>query len=217
MVKGRTGGTLLGRYVWSLLTFGVSPERNRDRYLNQIALLLLDLIVSLMPQSDQFNPTDCQMFALCWMHLTHILENAFIFHYLYANTSAFNHLFEPHATLPKILPNICRPFSTSWTFTPSYSCLVPIILDCVLHKYSIWMNVPLLSEFLSWACPEFSEKWIRKSLSSSPHAAFVSLSPLFTHWFNLKPSELNVGFLSSQFIGWRHWCCWRMQEMRTCR
>lgn len=79
-----------------------------------------------MSQSDHmFNPTDCQMFTLCLMHLTHILENAFMFHYLYANTSAFNHLFEPHATLSKILPNICTSFSTSSTFTPSYSCLVP--------------------------------------------------------------------------------------------
>lgn len=31
-------------------------------------------------------------------------------------------------------------------------------LDCVLHKYFIWVKIPSLSEFLSWACPEFSRR-----------------------------------------------------------
>lgn len=126
VTKGRTGGTLLGRYVWSLLTFGASPERNRDYYLNQTTPLLPDPTLSLMPPSDRmFNPSDCQVFPLCSRHFTHTLENAFLFHYLYANTSAFNLLFELHAALSETLPNICTSFSTSWTFTPSYSCLIP--------------------------------------------------------------------------------------------
>jgi len=59
------------------LTFGARPERNRDYYLKQISLLLLELTVNLMPQSDHmFNPNDCQIFRLCWMHLIHIIENA---------------------------------------------------------------------------------------------------------------------------------------------
>lgn len=131
VVKGRAGRTLLGRYVWSLLTFGASPKRNRDYYLSQIALLLLDLVGSLMPQSGpMFNPTDCQTLTLCWMHLTHTLEKASIFHRLHANTSAFNHLSEPPATLAKILPNSCAYFST---FTPTYTCLVLHNLIYVLH------------------------------------------------------------------------------------
>lgn len=59
-----------------VLTFGARPERNRDYYLKQIALLLLELTVNLLPQSDMFNPDDCQIFFLCWMHLIHIIENA---------------------------------------------------------------------------------------------------------------------------------------------
>lgn len=132
-----------------------------------------------MSQSDHmFNPTDCQMFTLCLMHLTHILENAFMFHYLYANTSAFNHLFEPHATLSKILPNICTSFSTSSTFTPSYSCLVPHNPRLVYIIIQYGYYDPLLSEFFSWACPEFSER-------SEYERAWVPLSTLHLFHFLL--------------------------------
>lgn len=74
---------------------------------------------------------------------------------------------------------------------PSHSCLVPHNLnlcfalifsmdECLFAFWILVMGLPWVS----------TEKWIRKSLSSSPYAAFVSLSPLFTHWFNLKLSEL---------------------------
>lgn len=83
VVKEKSGGTLLGSCMWSLLTFGASPEMNRDYYFNQIAPLLHDLILSPMPQSDCMpNPTVCQVLTLCWMHFTHMLENA-----LYSCTS----------------------------------------------------------------------------------------------------------------------------------
>lgn len=66
----------LARELCVVLTFGARPERNRDYYLKQIALLLLEFTANLLPQSDMFNPDDCQIFRLCWMHLLHIIENA---------------------------------------------------------------------------------------------------------------------------------------------
>ena len=91
-----------------------------------------------------------------------------------------------------------------------------IILDCILHKYSIWMNVRLLSEFLSWACPELSQRseyeraWVPLPTLHLFHFLLFSLTDLI--WSSLSSS---IGFLSSQFIGWRHWHCWRTQEVRT--
>lgn len=142
----------MGRYVCSLLIFGASPGRNRVYYLNQMALFLLDL---------------CKAYASRYVHpywlsnvyfgldAFNILKNTFIFHYLCANTFAFVHLFESHATL-KCLKIFAYHFPLPG---PSYSPILAwsfTILDCVLHKYFIWVNIPLLSEFLSWACPEFS-------------------------------------------------------------
>lgn len=145
------------RYVWSLLIFGASPERNRDYYLNQVALLfLLYLAVRLMPQSI-FNPTDCQMFTLVQMHLTYSRMLSY---------SITCMLIPLVLTIYLNLMLLCLKCSKIFAYNfplpgPSYSPILAwslAILDGVLHKYITWVNIPLLSEFLSWACPEFSRR-----------------------------------------------------------
>lgn len=146
----------MGRYVWSLLIFGASPERNREYYLNQMAQFVLDLTVRVIPQS-MFNPTRLSN-VYFGLDTFNILKNTLIFHNLYANTSAFDHLFEPHvldAPCLQCLKIFAYPFPLPG---PSHFPILAwslAILDCVLHEYFIWVNIPLLSEFL-WACPEFS-------------------------------------------------------------
>lgn len=139
--------------MWSLLTFGASPERNRDYCFNQMALFCLDLIVRLVPQS-MFNPTDCQMFALGWIHLS----SSRIF--LYSITCMLTPLLLTiylDLTLPclKCLKIFAYHLPLSG---PSYSPILAWSPVISLHKYFLWVNIPLLSEFFTWACPEFSQR-----------------------------------------------------------